>query len=145
MNFLAVFMTSLAFFPLANASDLKHRAPSAKNGARLQARPLESSQGRPYIFLTGPKAVIVPCVEEASSKTTEEALLISSAALAQKEFLCVDVRKPTNELGLKMCRDGRGNDLMLGASSSKLECLKVLDSIIQATAESKPANTQSAP
>lgn len=129
----------------AFGSERSPRATDSAKTLRPKAKTKAEVSVHPFVFLSGPKSVIVPCVEEASSRTVEEALLISSTSLAQKEFFCVDIRKTTDLIGLKMCKDGSGNDLVLGATSSKIECLKLLDSIIGATVESKKSNNPSSP
>jgi hypothetical protein len=44
-----------------------------------------------------------------------------------------------------MCKDSSGNDLVLGAATSKIECLKLLDVIINATVGSRKPNIPSSP
>jgi hypothetical protein len=145
MKVLAYLIICLGISSIAIGSESTQKTTKAKNVINLRAKSQERKQAHPYVFLAGPKSVVVPCVEDTTSKTVEEALLIASTALAQKEFLCVDVRKPTSELGLRMCKDGDANDLMLGVGASKLECLQLLDFVIQTTVASKATETQAAP
>jgi hypothetical protein len=145
MRFIAALILILSNPFCAEASESTPKRSVSQINLNLRARSQKDVPTRPFVFLSGPKSVIVPCIEESSSKSIEEALLISSTALAQKEFFCADLRKPTEEFGLRMCKDSSGNDLVLGAATSKIECLKLLDVIINATVGSRKPNIPSSP